>query len=187
MKVPMCYVRNTNLSELHLSTVAHVNKILKERKKIYWCFLKCCCVVSYLQFLTLKLLLLAAFWASPESLASCGECVSSCFLMPRGSRSHKSDALCWTPWMKENAASFNEAAWLRCVEIISIYGRPVPTTLQKKQKVFSPMMKKNKYGRINSFFFFFFSHQTVQWELKYHHPDTEHKHLKCTRTDESCH
>lgn len=62
----MCYARTTNLSELHLSTVAHVNNILKERKKkIHCCFLKCCCVLSYLQFLTLKLLPLAAFWASP--------------------------------------------------------------------------------------------------------------------------
>lgn len=107
---------------------------------------------SHLHFLTLKRLLLAALRGSHESLASCRESVSSCFLMPRGSCSHKSDAPCWTPHRKGNMASFYKEAWLWYAEIISIYWRPVPTT-SWKTKSFHSMMKKNKYGRIPLFLF----------------------------------
>lgn len=110
--------------------------------------------------------------------ASCRECACSCFLMPRGSCSHKSDTPCWTTCM-EDCLYKEDRLW--CAKIISTDWRPPH---HEKQKVFSPMMKKNNYGRIT--FFFFSSIQTVQWELKYHHPDIEYKRLKCTRTDERC-
>lgn len=79
--------------------------------------------------------------------ASCRECACSCFLMPRGSCSHKSDTPCWTTCM-EDCLYKEDRLW--CAKIISTDWRPPH---HEKQKVFSPMMKKNNYGRITFFFF----------------------------------
>lgn len=155
MKVPMWYTRNTNLSELCLRTEANVNKIHKERKKIHWFFfLNVPC--SYLKFLTLKLPLQAVFWASHQSLAFCRECVCT-QLFPEAPRVRVSSIRCpcWTPCRRENVASFSKESWLYVLKSFPFIQGQSPQH-QEKQKVFSPMTKKNKYGRIT-----IFPHQTI--------------------------
>lgn len=108
---------------------------------------------SYLQFLTLKLPpLLAVFWASHQSLASCRECVCT-QLFPEAPRVRVSSIRCpcWTPCRRENVASFSKESWLYVLKSFPFFEGQSPQ-IQEKQKAFSPMIKKNKHGRITIFF-----------------------------------
>lgn len=147
MKVPVWNTRNTNLSELCLSTVANVNKILKERekkKKKPLVFLKAV-LCSYLQFLALKLLFLTVFWSSPGTYAGSVRAAGS--WCPQGPCSHKSDTPCWTPCMKECIVYFYKEDWLWCAKVISTYWRP--SCYEKQKGLFSHHGRKKN----NSLFF----------------------------------
>lgn len=135
MKVPVWNTRNTDLSELCLSMVANVNKILKERKKKPT-------GISYRGAVFLPAIscphspvpdcILGLSW-QPGLLQ--GMCMQLFPDAPEGHVPINQTPPCWTPCMKEHVTYFYKEDALWCAKVISTYWRP--SRYEKQKSLFT--------------------------------------------------